>query len=153
MTQPAGWYADPSGLPARRWWDGGQWTDHIQPGGAPIPPPNGFFPAVPPTGPAAPGDHTTTPSLYAAQPAGLQHGGQPVAPAAPAPHPEVPTAPYTMQPVDAVSPQLGFVTPDPAPAPVLEQASPQAWRRIAGPVALALIAVLVLVLTGFILLG
>ena len=26
---PAGWYADPSGSPAVRWWDGTQWTDHV----------------------------------------------------------------------------------------------------------------------------
>lgn len=28
---PAGWYADPSGQPAQRWWDGAQWTEHTQP--------------------------------------------------------------------------------------------------------------------------
>ena len=28
-TLPAsGWYADPSGQPGHRYWDGGQWTDH-----------------------------------------------------------------------------------------------------------------------------
>jgi len=27
-TQP-GWYADPSGLPRQRWWDGAQWTEHL----------------------------------------------------------------------------------------------------------------------------
>jgi hypothetical protein len=26
---PAGWYADPSGAPRRRWWDGGAWTEHV----------------------------------------------------------------------------------------------------------------------------
>ena len=25
---PAGWYADPSGEPGLRWWDGSQWTEH-----------------------------------------------------------------------------------------------------------------------------
>lgn len=28
---PAGWYRDPSGLPAQqRWWDGRGWTDHLR---------------------------------------------------------------------------------------------------------------------------
>ena len=26
---PAGWYADPSGQHALRWWDGNAWTDHV----------------------------------------------------------------------------------------------------------------------------
>ncbi len=32
MTQAPqpGWYADPSGLPAHRWWDGQAWTQHTQ---------------------------------------------------------------------------------------------------------------------------
>ncbi|MBA2552406.1 MAG: DUF2510 domain-containing protein, partial [Geodermatophilaceae bacterium] len=31
MSQPQpGWYADPSGAAAQRWWDGNQWTDHTQ---------------------------------------------------------------------------------------------------------------------------
>jgi uncharacterized protein DUF2510 len=28
---PADWYADPSGLPDQRWWDGRQWTDLLRP--------------------------------------------------------------------------------------------------------------------------
>ena len=27
-TQP-GWYADPSGAPRQRWWDGANWTEHL----------------------------------------------------------------------------------------------------------------------------
>jgi hypothetical protein len=31
MTSPApGWYPDPSGAPALKWWDGYHWTDHQQ---------------------------------------------------------------------------------------------------------------------------
>jgi len=31
MSQPQpGWYADPSGAAAQRWWNGNQWTDHTQ---------------------------------------------------------------------------------------------------------------------------
>jgi hypothetical protein len=28
---PAGWYPDPQGASARRYWDGAQWTDHVAP--------------------------------------------------------------------------------------------------------------------------
>lgn len=28
---PAGWYPDPSGGEGQRWWDGGQWTEHVHP--------------------------------------------------------------------------------------------------------------------------
>lgn len=28
-AMPAGWYADPSGQMASRWWDGQVWTDHL----------------------------------------------------------------------------------------------------------------------------
>jgi hypothetical protein len=34
---PAGWYPDPAGSLAPRWWDGIQWTHHLQ--SAPVPPP------------------------------------------------------------------------------------------------------------------
>ncbi len=33
----AGWYQDPDG--ATRWWDGQQWTDHLQPVATPAPAP------------------------------------------------------------------------------------------------------------------
>jgi hypothetical protein len=191
MTQPAGWYGDPSGLPAQRWWDGRQWTDHVQPGGTPTPPPNGYFPPVPPSGPAAPGPHTVAPDdpeqvpLYATQPPAAQpsaaqpsaaqpsaaqpsaaqpSAAQPAAsrqhsgphalpenrPAAPPPHPEVPAVPYSMPPVDAVARQTAFSIAV-SPEPDSERAA--GWRRIAGPVSLALIAALVLALVAIILIG
>lgn len=37
-----GWYQDPSGQPAQRWWDGVQWTDHVSSG--PTAPPGGSAP-------------------------------------------------------------------------------------------------------------
>ncbi|WP_430783386.1 DUF2510 domain-containing protein [Actinoplanes sp. G11-F43] len=148
MTQPAGWYADPSGLPAQRWWDGGRWTDHIQPGGPPMPPPNGFFPPVPPSGPAGPGAHTV-PShqpLYVSQPAVHAEAGQPSRPVTPpAPHPEVPAVPYSMPPVDAIPPATAT---EPRPETALT-----GRQRTTGLVALALVAGLVLLLTAVILLG
>lgn len=36
-TSPAGWYADPSGSPAQRWWDGATWTEHLREVAAPQP--------------------------------------------------------------------------------------------------------------------
>ena len=30
-SAPPGWYPDPSGQPANRWWDGVRWTPHVQP--------------------------------------------------------------------------------------------------------------------------
>jgi phosphate starvation-inducible membrane PsiE len=35
VTAPAGWYADPHGAPALRWWDGANWTDHLATTGGP----------------------------------------------------------------------------------------------------------------------
>jgi hypothetical protein len=35
----AGWYPDPNGLPAQRWWDGTAWTEHSAPFAAAFPPP------------------------------------------------------------------------------------------------------------------
>jgi hypothetical protein len=58
-TQQAGWYSDPWGQAAQRWWDGQQWTPHVSapaaPGSAPsaTPPPPGSVAAAspPPSGP------------------------------------------------------------------------------------------------------
>ncbi|MBO3741177.1 DUF2510 domain-containing protein [Actinoplanes flavus] len=157
MSQPAGWYADPSGLPAQRWWDGGKWTDHIQPGGPPTPPPNGFFPPVPPTGPAAPGRHTVAPGdpddapLRTAQPASARQGGLPLLSgsrsAPPAPHPEVPAVPYAMPPVDAAPGRTVAGTPEPLPGP-----SAREPHRMILPAAVAVVALVVLTLTAYLVL-
>lgn len=37
LSQP-GWYPDPYGTGALRWWDGYRWTEHLQPPAAPQPP-------------------------------------------------------------------------------------------------------------------
>lgn len=29
ISPPPGWYADPSGQPVQRWWDGTRWTEHV----------------------------------------------------------------------------------------------------------------------------
>lgn len=52
LNIPAGWFPDPTGLPAQRWWDGQQWSDRTAPlldrqspwgaagtGALPVPPP------------------------------------------------------------------------------------------------------------------
>jgi hypothetical protein len=31
QVPPAGWYADPSGAPGHRWWDGQAWSSHFAP--------------------------------------------------------------------------------------------------------------------------
>ncbi|WP_187645935.1 DUF2510 domain-containing protein [Actinoplanes teichomyceticus] len=115
-AQPAGWYADPSGLPATRWWDGRQWTDHIQPGPAVLPPTaglGGYYPTAAPSGPPVPGPHTVEPAdpaaaeIFAsrsstaagAAPAATQPGG-----ALPAPAAE--QIEYAMPPVDAATTSL-----------------------------------------------
>jgi hypothetical protein len=39
-TIPAGWYKDPAGSTAQRWWNGREWTDHLQqPAPVPVVPP------------------------------------------------------------------------------------------------------------------
>lgn len=49
---PAGWYDDPSTPGQQRWWDGSQWTAHLQPRyEAPPPPPAPSASPPPPSGP------------------------------------------------------------------------------------------------------
>ena len=38
VQAPAGWYADPSGFPQWRYWDGAQWTEYVAPVQQPTPP-------------------------------------------------------------------------------------------------------------------
>lgn len=45
---PAGWYPDPAGSDSKRWWDGSQWTAHLQQPEAPPPPLATFGNFVPP---------------------------------------------------------------------------------------------------------
>ena len=47
MTEvAAGWYPDPAGGAAHRWWDGARWTDSTYQGGAPTPAPGNYQPAT-----------------------------------------------------------------------------------------------------------
>lgn len=54
MSQPAaGWYADPAGGPAQRYWDGTAWTEHLAP--APASPTPGYPAGYPGGALAVPG--------------------------------------------------------------------------------------------------
>ncbi|WP_328469394.1 DUF2510 domain-containing protein [Actinoplanes sp. NBC_00393] len=145
---PAGWYADPSGLPALRWWDGQEWTSHVQPG-APAAPPTTISagwrggPATKPIGEPVPGPHT-----------GEAAGGELFAPASAeitAPSITTPAAPlpaaspgygsaFLSQPVDAVSEQLGYTTPLPVavPEPVTGRMSASRRTVMVGAVSLVI---------------
>ena len=61
---PAGWYNDPHGSPAQRWWDGARWTEHVQePPALPVTttvPVAAQSAAVPPSAPAV--AHPAVPS-------------------------------------------------------------------------------------------
>lgn len=46
MAKKAGWYPDPWGGQDKRWWDGTQWTEHVQ-GESPLPAPMGASPRNP----------------------------------------------------------------------------------------------------------
>ena len=123
---PAGWYADPSGLPALRWWDGREWTSHLQPGATAVPPTTisagwrGGL-ATKPTGAPVPGPHTTEPvpgEIFAPHSAELSAPSI-TTPAAPLPASTPGYAQggtFLTQPVDSVSEQLGYATPVPATA-------------------------------------
>jgi hypothetical protein len=86
-----GWYSDPNGMPANRWWDGNGWTEHLQPTGtqagqpvaqyaapapsypdqyvAPQPSVAQYTPPVPQAQPLAPTPQYAAPGFPAASPA------------------------------------------------------------------------------------
>jgi hypothetical protein len=66
-TAPPGWYPDPSGATAWRWWDGYQWTGHVSP---PIAQPP--FPSAPPQPPVL---QPSVPQQGVAQPPPWTQGG------------------------------------------------------------------------------
>lgn len=76
----AGWYPDPAGSPAQRWWDGNQWTDQLQPfAAAPVYQPAPAAESAPADRPApAPGRWNQQPGYeqpaYGQQPYGYQPG-------------------------------------------------------------------------------
>ncbi|AEV83239.1 Protein piccolo [Actinoplanes sp. SE50] len=159
-AQPAGWYADPSGLPATRWWDGQQWTDHLQPGPAVLPPTaglGGYYPAAAPSGPLVPGAHTVAPPdpeaaaifAHSAASAGAAFpAARPVAPgpaggALPAPPAEL--VDYAIPPVDSAAPLSGFGMPAPAGDPEKRPAAQHATGLLTHPLLLGTLAVVVLV--------
>ncbi|BCJ46227.1 hypothetical protein GCM10010168_51760 [Actinoplanes ianthinogenes] len=163
-AQPAGWYADPSGLPATRWWDGQQWTDHLQPGPAVLPPTaglGGYFPAAAPSGPLVPGEHTVAPAdperaeIFATQSSGAAGAAFPAARATgtltggalPAPPAEL--LDYGMPPVDGPAADLfAPVGPVLSPAPDRRPAAQHATGLLTHPLLLG--ALIVVVLAGLV---
>lgn len=152
-AQPAGWYADPSGLPATRWWDGQKWTDHLQPGPAVLPPTaglGGYYPQAAPSGPLVPGAHTVAPAdpdsdsaeIFAVQSSGAAGATFPAALSPGTSRGAMPAAErvdYSMPPVDgsasltndhpALSPEAALSAfgttplPDPAKRPAARHGS------------------------------
>ncbi|WP_433831614.1 DUF2510 domain-containing protein [Actinoplanes sp. CA-015351] len=149
---PAGWYSDPHGLPALRWWDGQEWTSHIQPGASATPP---VTPAAAPSGTPVPGTHTIGPEggpvPDGAGMSGLELTGwgpgdrrapSITAPSVAAPQAFAPPGGYAMQPVDAVSAQLGYTTPatPQGPPPVADDhaVSPKNRAVVVGAISLVI---------------
>src|SRR6185369_6144764 len=115
MSQGApvpGWYADPSGAPGLRWWDGAQWTAHTQPG-APTPPPAPQPPAqFQPQAPAQfqPPPQAQPPAQFQPQAPLPQQGQFPqqAAPATPQPGPGINYVKPQAAPPAPVPPQPGL---------------------------------------------
>jgi uncharacterized RDD family membrane protein YckC len=138
MTQiPAGWYPDPDpDAPeprGSRYWDGQNWTEHVQPAPGQAPTAPAAPPTAPPTAPAA-SYPTGEPAGQPGGEAGGQPGGYPAAPGSQAPA-YAPMSPYA----GAVGPG-GPTTPD-------GQAL-SGWGRRAG--ALVIDWIVVTVATGLI---
>ncbi|MFI9045537.1 phospholipid scramblase-related protein [Streptomyces sp. NPDC053427] len=90
---PAGWYADPQGIPQQlRWWDGSQWTGHTHPGQQPQAPAQALPQASRPA-PQQPAQQQAQPAAQAAPPQTLQKR----APEQPAQVPQQPAAQPTPQ--------------------------------------------------------
>ncbi|MFC7529875.1 DUF2510 domain-containing protein [Actinoplanes sp. GCM10030250] len=136
---PPGWYADPSGLPASRWWDGQEWTSHVQPGATARPPTTisaGWRggPATKPVGEPLPGAHT------------VEAPGDQFAPTAPpsatlgatqsASSGYAQSTTFLAQPMDAVSAQLGYTSPAPVVTPPAAAAVPSKRAVVVGAVSL-----------------
>lgn len=62
MTVPAGWYPDPLGEAAQRWWDGSVWTEHVNPPVAATPPAATPQPRRPPPSRRAAGPGSAVPT-------------------------------------------------------------------------------------------
>ena len=78
MVQQAGWYPDPWGQAARRWWDGQQWTSNVD--GAASPGATAQVPQAPPAAPAtqapqAPQSPWQPQAPWASGPGGLPPAG------------------------------------------------------------------------------
>ncbi|MER7989054.1 phospholipid scramblase-related protein [Streptomyces noursei] len=86
---PRGWYQDPSGAAALRWWDGARWTEHTQ--------------AAPPPAPAPAPQQQYAPQAPVQQ---QPYPPQQYAPQAPVPqHPYPPQAQYPQYPQQPQQPQ------------------------------------------------
>ncbi|WP_202924232.1 DUF2510 domain-containing protein [Cellulomonas sp. H30R-01] len=71
-SPPAAWYPDPHDAAQLRWWDGGRWTEHVEP----RPVTAAVAPGFPAAGPAAPTAATAVvPQVAAAQTWGPQQSG------------------------------------------------------------------------------
>jgi hypothetical protein len=109
----AGWYSDPAGGPALRWWDGQQWTNHVKPsqpeqfGYAPAPTSFGTAQGDPGATQGWAGAVGQTPQSYP----GAQHGYAGAAGQTPQSYPGAPPLPqyYT-------APQAGYAPNYGAPA-------------------------------------
>lgn len=119
---PAGWYPDPADLANIRYWDGGQWTDRVQPKSVPPPPGAGDVPMSPPA-PVGP-PVAVPPPTPQAPPAPVAGYGYPPAPGQQAPQLLDPYSGYTLAPPPGPA-VPGKIGPD-------GQLLSGWWRRVGG---------------------